>query len=192
MDNEQDRVMVQYMHMLESVRRNWQWFLFFGILLIILGMLAIGSSVAATLFSVVFLGSLLVIGGVTQVIHAIWTREWTGFFLSIVLGLFYVVAGLLFIFRPEASAVSLTLFIGAFCLIGGLFRLISAAVIRFNQWGWVFFNGIVTFLLGLLILADWPVSGLWVIGLFLGIDLIMIGCGWTLMALAVRAHNKQI
>jgi uncharacterized membrane protein HdeD (DUF308 family) len=190
--SEDERITMQYLHMIESVRRNWQWFLLFGILLVILGMVAIGSSAIATLFSVVFLGSLLVIGGVTQLIHAIWTREWSGFFLSIVLGLFYTVAGLLFIMRPETSAISLTLFIGAFCLIGGLFRLITSLAVRFDHWGWVCFNGLVTFLLGVLIISDWPISGLWVIGLFLGVDLILIGWSWILMALAVRSHNKRI
>jgi uncharacterized membrane protein HdeD (DUF308 family) len=87
---------------------------------------------------------------------------------------------------PLAAAESLTLMLAATFLIGGMYRMIVAAVERFPSWGWVLFNGIVTFLLGIAVWRQWPESGLWVLGMFVGIDLIMNGMTWSVLAVGVR------
>ncbi len=169
-----------------TLRQNWGWFLFLGIVLVLLGCVAIGSAVAVTVFSVFLFGLILIGAGVVKFVQGVWAREWSGVFVSVLLAVLYVVVGGLCIARPAVSAVSLTFLIAAFCLVAGLFRMLASAIARFNHWGWVFFNGFVTFILGFLILSDWPVSGLWVIGLFIGIDLILSGWSWIILSLGAR------
>lgn len=179
-------VFQQKLASVENIRRNWGWFLGFGIILIILGLLAIGSAAIVTDIYVMLLGIFLLIGGILQFIYAFWVRQWNGFFLSLLAGILYAVVGFLFVSHTTASAVSLTLLLAAFYIIGGLFRIIGSAMMRFDQWGWALFSGIVKFVLGLLIMLGWPQTGLWVFGLFIGIDLLFYGWFWVVLSLTVR------
>lgn len=168
---------------LPSAQKYWKWFLGIGILLILLGAVAIGYAKWATEVTVVLLGLLLLGAGILQMLSTTYASKWSGFPLALLLGLFYVIAGALCIFKPLQTASALSLLIAALLLIGGIFRLVSALRLRFDNWGWVVVNGLVSVFLGLLILAEWPASGIWVIGLFIGIDLIFIGCYWVRLSL---------
>jgi uncharacterized membrane protein HdeD (DUF308 family) len=170
----------------EEARKNWLWFLALGVLLVFLGIGVAGSAYYATIFSVFILGFFLFSAGVVQFIQGFMARRWSGLFLSLLLGALYLITGFLCITKPAQAAVSITLWIAALCLIAGLFRMIASLILRFDNWGWVFFNGAVTFILGMLIYSDWPVSGLWVIGTFIGVDLILSGWSWIVMALTAR------
>jgi uncharacterized membrane protein HdeD (DUF308 family) len=171
---------------LEEFRRNANWFLALGIILIILGTVALGSSIFVTLASMVFLGWLLVIGGAIEAVQAFWQRRWGGFFLHLLGGVLYVIVGLMIVANPQVGALALTLLIALFFLIAGAFRIIGSLTMRFPEWRWVLLNGVVTFLLGLLIWKQWPSSALWVIGLFIGIDLIFTGWSWVMLSLTAR------
>jgi len=171
---------------LERLRNNWGWFLTFGIVMIILGVLAIGASTVVTLASMVFLGALLLIGGVLQIAYAFSFRKWSGFFLSLLAGILYAVVGFLLIAHPTAGALSLTLLLAAFYIVGGLFRILGSLATRFEHWGWSLFSGAVALVLGLLIWLGWPETGLWVFGLFIGIDLLFYGWFWVMLALTAR------
>lgn len=177
---------VAYFKEIPNIHKYWGWFLFIGILLIALGALAIGHANWATEFTVVFLGFLLTVAGVFQVLNGFYTFKWAGFSLSLLLGLFYIIAGAFCIFKPIQSASGISLLIAALLIVGGLFRTISALNYRFDKWGWVVFNGLVAVFLGFLILAEWPASAVWVIGLFVGIDLVLMGCYWVKLSLAAR------
>lgn len=177
-----------YLRDIEDVREHWGWFLALGILLIVLGLGVIGSSFIATLFSVVILGIFLLGAGIVQIVQAFLARKWTGLFLSLLLGCLYLITGFLCVTRPGVAAISITLWIAALLFVAGLFRMLTALILRFDQWGWVFFNGLVTFILGALIYADWPVSGLWVIGLFVGVDLILSGWSWVVLSTTARKY----
>lgn len=179
-----------YLNEVEDIRRNWSWFFALGILLVILGIAVMSSSFFATVFSVVLFGLFLMGAGIVQVVQAFLARQWKGLFLSLLLGVLYLVVGFLCISRPAVTAINLTLWIAALCFVIGLFRMIYALLLRFDQWGWVFFNGLVTFILGLLIYSDWPFSGLWVIGLFIGIDLLLSGWSWILLSLSARSRLR--
>jgi uncharacterized membrane protein HdeD (DUF308 family) len=171
---------------LHELRRHWGWYLALGIALIILGIIALGNSLLATLASMLVLGWLLIIGGAIQIVQAFRTRDWGGFFLHLLAGILYVVVGVLAVVNPAVSALALTLLLASFFLVVGLFRIITALVMRFPSWGWALVNGIITLLLGILIWAEWPVSGLWVIGMFVGIEMILSGWSWVMLALAAR------
>ena len=176
---------------IREVRENWGWFFALGVFLIILGAGIIGSSYYVTIFSVVIFGIFLMSAGVIQIIQAFLARKWSGLFLLLFLGLLYIITGLFSIVHPVTAAVSVTLWIAAFCLLVGLFKMFTSMIIRFNQWGWVFFNGFITFLLGIMIYADWPLSGLWIIGLFIGVDLILAGWSWMILAFSSRTRSWE-
>jgi len=171
---------------IEQVRKHSTWFLVLGIALVIIGMIAIGSAVEMTIISVLFFGWLLIIAGAFEVVHGFRHRPWGGFFINLLGGVLYAVAGLVMIMNPARAAVTLTLLIAIILIIAGLFRLFVAFSTPLHHRGWLILNGAISILLGIMIWDAWPVSGLWVIGLFIGID--MIFDGWTeiMLALSVR------
>jgi uncharacterized membrane protein HdeD (DUF308 family) len=171
-----------------ELRRNWGWFLALGIVLVILGTIAIGSAFLMTIASVFFFGWLLIIGGVMEAIHAFWReKRWGGFFLDLLTGILYVVAGWMMVTNPQESALLLTLIIAMFLVFEGVFRIVAALAARYPHWGWVLFNGVISLLLGILIWRQWPYSGLWVIGLFVGIEMLLNG--WSLVMLSLTARK---
>lgn len=162
---------------------NWGWFLAFGIVLIVLGIVAIARSVAATVASMVFFGWILLFAGIIEFAHAFMVGHWAGFFQHILIALLFGITGALMAFRPVISAEAVTFVMSLFFLIGGLYQLLTSLWTHVPGWGWQALNGAVSAILGVLLLSQWPVSGLWVIGLFVGIDLIFYG--WALSALAL-------
>jgi uncharacterized membrane protein HdeD (DUF308 family) len=170
-----------------DIVHNWGWFLAFGIALVLLGVLAIVRSVAATVVSMLFFGWLLVIAAGIEVVQAIMVGKWAGLFHHWVGALLFGVLGALIVWRPLVTAEIVTLLMGAFFLVAGLFQLITPFLVSLPEWGWHALNGVITLVLGVLILAQWPVSGLWVIGLFVGIELIFYGGAWVALALRLRS-----
>jgi uncharacterized membrane protein HdeD (DUF308 family) len=186
MQTTQQNGLTFHFHKIDQLRKTWGWFLALGILLVILGCFAIAFSYYTTIFSVVIFGVVLFAAGVVQIVQAFLARQWSGLFLSLLLGILYVVTGFICLAKPGMAAVALTLWIAAFCFIAGIFKMATALISRFSQWGWVFFNGLITFLLGVIIFSEWPISGLWVIGLFVGIDLLLDGWTWILLSLGAK------
>lgn len=173
----------------DVVQRNWGWFLALGVLQIVLGMIAVGESFLMTIFSVVMLGWLLIIGGLSSVFHAFMERQWGGFLIDLLTGLFYCIAGFMMVANPGQAAVTLTLLIAMFLILGGAFRIVESLVGDLPHKPWVLLNGVVTFILGILIWRQWPSSGLWVIGLFVGIEMLLYG--WSLVMLATAARSMR-
>jgi uncharacterized membrane protein HdeD (DUF308 family) len=166
---------------LNSLRRNWGWYLALGVVQIILGVIAIVASSIATLVSVLIFGWLLVIGGILAVIHSFWRQRWSGFFVDLIVGLLYALAGLIMVSGPLPAALTLTLLIAGFLVVVGIFRIVVALTGDFTHRGWMLLNGVITLILGVLIWREWPLSGLWVIGLFF--------YGWSLVMLSIAAKN---
>lgn len=172
---------------IEEARRHWGRFVAIGVALVVLGTIGVATAGLLTLASVLFFGWLLVIGGVVVVVHAFGAQRWGGFFLQLAAGLLYLVVGGLMVARPEAGAVGLTLLLSAFLMVQGAFRSVAAMTGHVERRGWLLASGLITLLLGVMIWAEWPFSGLWVIGLFVGID--MIFYGWWLVALGLSARQ---
>lgn len=166
-------------------------FLILGIILVLLGILAIFGANYATLTSIIFFGILLAIGGVLQIIYAFWGREGHGFAQTLLSGLLYAIVGLVFITHPTASAVALTLLLAVFYTVSGIFKIVMSLTHRIAQWGWLLFSGIVSLGLGLLIWAEWPTIGLWLIGLFIGIDLIFVGWFWVMLGIMAKKLSQK-
>lgn len=172
-----------------SFSKNWCWFFIWGISLFILGILAISFAAFTTLLSVIFLGFILFISGAVIIIDTFtfWWRKWPGFFIHLIMGILYAIVGLILINNPVWGSVSLTLLLAVFYVIVGLFRIIYSQSIRLPKRGWSLFNGIIALILGGLILAQWPASSLFIIGLFVGIDLLFSGWGYMMAALSARS-----
>jgi len=174
---------------LPDFSRQWSLYLVWGILLTILGILAIGASVLTTLISIFILGLLLLIAGLVLLIDtfAFWWGKWNGFFLHFILSLLYLIVGIMIIKQPVFASISITLFLGIFYVIIGLYRIFMSSGIRSPRWGWALFNGIVSLILGIFILSSWPASGLFIIGIFIGVDLLFSGWTFIMASLAARA-----
>jgi uncharacterized membrane protein HdeD (DUF308 family) len=173
-------------HELEAIRGNWAWFVALGAILIIVGTIAVGMPILSTLASAVVFGSLLLLGGIAQLVGAFWTRDWSGFFISLLMGVLYVVLGLMFLRQPIEAIEAMTLFLACALMVGGLFRIIGSLMYQFPHWGWTLVGGVINLTLGIMIWQQWPAASLWVIGLFIGIDLIFTGWTWVVLALSVK------
>jgi uncharacterized membrane protein HdeD (DUF308 family) len=173
---------------LEEVKRNRGWYLALGILLVLLGTFAIGRTYLVTAVSVLFFGYLMIAAGAVQAAHAFWKeRGWGGFFVDLLMGLLYIVVGFMIVANPQAGALTLTLLIAMFLILDGVFHVVAALSVRYPNWAWMLLHGVVTLLLGIMIWRQWPLSGLWVIGLFVGIQMILNG--WSLVMLGMVVRN---
>ena len=171
----------------DELRKRWGWFVGLGILLVILGVIALGSSVVFTIASILFFGFLMFFVGVLQTLHSLVAKRWGGFFLDLVIGILNSAVGVMIIMYPEVAAEAATLLIAMFLIFGGIFRIVLALAIRFHHVFWLIAHGTINVMLGVLILRQWPLSGLWVIGLFIGID--MFCNGWSLVMLGLAARQ---
>ncbi|BDC35122.1 membrane protein [Candidatus Dependentiae bacterium Noda2021] len=169
------------------IHDRWLGLLGLGIFLLILGTIALGLSVYTTLASVLVLGGFLIAGGILQLIHSFYGKTWRGFIIDFVLGILNTVVGGLLVARPAEGALSLTLILAMLFLIAGFFKIGIAITRRMDHYGWVILSGVINIVLALLILAQWPNSGLWVIGAFIAIDLIF--SGWSYIMLALYANR---
>ena len=172
---------------IEEVRASWGWFLFLGIVLTILGVACIALDVSATFATVLVFGWILLISGVFALVHAFRIGTWSGFFLYLLSALFRGFTGYLLVRYPLAGAETLTLVLASFFIVGGLFRTIGSAMAKFPRWGWAVVSGVVSVVLGIMLLAQMPISGIWFIGFAIGVDLIFDGV--AMMGFASAIHS---
>ncbi len=171
---------------LQNIRQNWGWLLALGIVLIILGILALGSLVFAAIITLSILGWILFVSGLIQLVQTFWSRSWGGLSLHLLAGVLGIVVGLLIIFNPNTTILVLSFILAIFFIVSGLYRLFSAVIMRFPNWGWSFAYGFLAFLLGILIISLGPTVGFVIIGLFIGLELIFNGISWIAVALAAK------
>ena len=136
--------------------------------------------------TIIFFGTLLTIGGIVEVLYAFWVRKGEGFAQTLLSGIFYTTVGVLMLTHPTASAMGITLLLAAFYTVSGVFKIIISLATPVVQWGWLLLSGIISLALGCLIWAEWPTSGLWLIGIFIGIDLIFLGWFWIMLSLTSK------
>jgi uncharacterized membrane protein HdeD (DUF308 family) len=169
------------------LRAKWGWIVALGAVYLIVGFIALGSVVMATVASVLVVGVMMIIAGIAEVFSAFQVKSWGKFLLWALLGVLYIIAGFVTFENPLLAAALLTLILGASLVASGIMRIILAfSMKRETPWILVLVSAVITLLLGLLILAHWPVSSLYILGLFLGIDLIMAGAGWIGLGFGLR------
>ncbi|MGE0281333.1 MAG: HdeD family acid-resistance protein [Rhizobiaceae bacterium] len=172
---------------LVKARDKWGWFVTLGVLLLILGGIAFANLLVATVASVLFVGSMMLVGGIIEIIHAFGVRTWERFFYWFLSGLLYTVAGILAFYNPLLASSVLTILLAIALAASGGFR-IAFAMSHKNakNCGWIVAAGIISVLAGLLIAIGWPVNSLWVLGMFLAIDLVMQGWAFIAVGLALK------
>jgi len=172
---------------MEEIGNSWGWFLGLGILLMLLGAICMIGDVTATFATVLIFGWLLLISGIVALVHAFGTRNWSGFFLNLLSALFRGFTGYLLIRYPLAGAASLTLILASFFVVSGMFRAIAAGMMKFPRWRWVVFSGVVSVALGVILLAQMPLTSIWFIGFAIGVDLIFDGA--SLVGFGTAIHQ---
>jgi uncharacterized membrane protein HdeD (DUF308 family) len=176
---------------IRALRPRWGWIVAFGIISLLAGLIALaGSTMFATATAVYIVGFMMLFEGATEIVAAFNAKDWSHRILWLLLGALYVFAGIICLQNPFAAATILTLLLGFALIIGGLVRIFLATRMRQGTpWGWVVFSGLISFFLGIIIVAHWPVSSFFVLGIFLGVDLIFIGSGWIAVGMALKRHS---
>ena len=177
-----------------KMNKNWKLLLIIGALTLLLGIVGMGMNVTMTIVSIVYIGFFIILGGILHLIDAFIVDGWKNKLFGALIAVTYLIAGSLMIRYPAASAAWFTLFIAVFFLFVGAFRIFIGFQLRKENkaWAWTVVSGVTAILLGILIYAQWPVSGLWVIGLFVSIELIMQGISTITVAMAVRSLQRRV
>jgi len=128
---------------IDSLRHHWGWLLALGLAMLIVGVAAMIITPAATLATVLILGWLLLASGVIESISAFHARKWEGVFLHLIGGILGVVIGLIVVTHPVAGALAWTLLFASFLTVLGVFRIVAAIRMKFPNWGWAVFDGLI-------------------------------------------------
>jgi uncharacterized membrane protein HdeD (DUF308 family) len=155
-----------------------------GVLLIILGVVAIAMPAISTIFAETWVAVILASAGFAKLFYAYNTRESGGFIWKVLLGVLYIATGVMLLIYPSTGILTLTLLIGGFLLTEGVFESILAFKVRPQRnWAWVLGNGIITLVLGAMILFQWPFNAPWLIGTLLGVSVLFTGVSRTMLSL---------
>jgi uncharacterized membrane protein HdeD (DUF308 family) len=178
----------------EVLRSKWIWLLLAGIALVAVGMIAAINVVLATVASILFIGAMMIVGGIAQLAHAFQVKTWKQSLLWVLVGALYVVAGLLAFMNPLLASAAFTLMFALSVIAAGVVRIVAGFQIRPEaNWGWLVAAGVLTLLVGVLLLAGWPVNSLWIIGFLLAFDLIFHGVALAMFAIALRkGHTTAV
>jgi uncharacterized membrane protein HdeD (DUF308 family) len=172
-----------------AVRQHWKAFLFEGILLVILGFAAIIVPPLASLAVTIFLGWLFLVSGIAGLAATFWARAMPGFWWSLASAVLAIIAGLILLARPIQGTATLTLVVGVYFLAEGVATILYALEHRREvsaRWSWLLIAGLFDIVIAGLIIAGWPQSAAWAIGLLVGINLLFGGASLIGMALGVR------
>jgi uncharacterized membrane protein HdeD (DUF308 family) len=181
MDNQNNPVIPQIP--VPPVSRGWA--VAGGLAMILLGFISLGDQFVSTAFVATFIGCILMFGCAFHLIKTFTIAGWKSHLWYAIVAIAYGVAGYVFIAHPFKAAIAFTLFLGWAILIGGIFRCFLAFRMRHHRGaGWVLFSAAISILLGGLIISQWPATGLYILGLFLGIELIFAGVGWLGLGLS--------
>ncbi|MGB7556512.1 MAG: DUF308 domain-containing protein [Candidatus Korobacteraceae bacterium] len=170
-----------------AVKRASGWSIALGVLMIILGIIAILAPWEFGLLIVLVVGWAAIFNGAAQLIYAFRAHSGGRAILEAILGLIYIVAGIYLLMHPAGGLLALTLLLACFLLVYGIVALVLAFHMRpLRGWIWILVDAIVTILLGILIWAHWPLNTEWVVGTLFGISIIMSGVTRLMIAMAFR------
>ncbi len=172
---------------LAPLRAKWGWIVALGVVYLVAGLIALGSVVSATVATVFVVGIMMLIAGVAEVISAFQVKTWGRFIFWLALGILYIIAGFVAFENPLLTAVWLTFILGVALVASGLVRIFLGFNMQHGSpWIWVVASGVITLILGVIILAHWPVSSLYTLGIFLGVDLVFAGASWIGLGMGLR------
>jgi uncharacterized membrane protein HdeD (DUF308 family) len=175
----------------ERLRAQRGWIVAFGAFCALLGLVALVLTDVATIASVLVIGIFMAAAGIVEIVIGLRTRTWGRMLLWEATGLLYLIAGLFAIAMPAPASVIITLMLGAGLLATGVLRVfLGTKMVGSPARSAIIGSGIVTMLLGLLIVLSWPSSSIVVLGTLLGIDLLVYGLGWILFGYRLGIHRS--
>lgn len=176
---------------LPNIGVKWGWFMALGIALLIIGFIAGIYVLAASVVAAIYVGILMVFGGVAQIFQAFNVKGWGQFFLWLIAGIIYLLAGFICFYSPLEAVIVLAFVLGFFLILSGALRIaIGFQNKGITGSGWIITAGILSALLGLLILIGWPANSAYIIGIIIAIDLIFQGWGCIAFALGLKAIQR--
>ncbi|MFL3656326.1 MAG: HdeD family acid-resistance protein [Halioglobus sp.] len=174
-----------------ELKKNWAWMLSLGIVMVILGTIGLGMTVLFNEIVVMYFGFLLLFGSGVQLMQAFRAEAWKGRFWHILIALMYIAGGIIAVTEPVVAGMTLALLIAWTLIVIGVLRLVMAFQMRgANGWLWTLLGGVLSVALGIMIMNEWPQSGLWVIGLFVAIEILF--AGWSQIMIALAAKNYSV
>jgi uncharacterized membrane protein HdeD (DUF308 family) len=173
----------------EAIRSHWVLFLIQGVIMIILGILAVGEPMVATIAVTLFAGWLFLFSGIVGLAGIFTARQVPGFWWALITAILAILVGIYLIWRPLAGTLSLTLAVGAFFGAQGIVQIITAIGHHkvLNSWMWMLITGVANVILALIIWGGFPGTAEWVLGLLFGINLLLWGFSLVMTAIACRA-----
>ncbi len=169
-----------------GLRNNWMTFVILGAVLVVMGIIALSYSVIASVAVAVVLGCCLLVGGAFTIAGAFFNQSWGGFFVSLLSGILELAVGFLILSNPFDAVIVCSLVIAVVFFVEGLFRIVGSIAGQFQHWFIMLLGGIINVLLGVIIWQGMPWTGLTVIGILLGINLIASGVAYVLIGLRAR------
>ena len=171
-----------------DIKKGVNGSLWIGILLIVLGIVAVAQPAVSTLFAETWFAWILISAGSAKLGYAFQTRNSGGFIWKLLLSILYIATGLMLFISPLKGTLTLTLLLGSFLLAEGVFNLILAFRLRPQQnWTWVLSDGIITLLLGGIIWFQWPFNAPWIIGTLVGVSVLSTGISRVMLSLNSRS-----
>ncbi len=175
-----------------DLAKHWGWLLALGIVSVILGTIGFFASFAMTLATIYIFGVLILLDGGFQLAQSFFCLGWKSVVWHILIALLYLAAGIIILQDPLLASMTFTLIIAAILIGVGILRAIMAFQMRAHAgWYWPLLSAVISILLGGLIVAQWPYSGFWVIGLFVAVELLFAGWGYIFVALAARKAARE-
>lgn len=171
-----------------DIRKSTGWVIALSIALIVLGILAILLPGIASAFFTSVIGWITLISGAVMIVQSFQSKPVRGFWLNLITGVLYAIAGLYILFNLRDALLALTFAFGILFIVEGIYTIIMAFVHRSgHRLSWlVALNGVITLILGIMVLNRFPYSAIWLIGLYVGISLLMTGSSLLTAALAIR------
>jgi uncharacterized membrane protein HdeD (DUF308 family) len=164
-----------------------------GLLIFALGVLCLVAAGVAGFASILLFGALLLVAGVLEIFSAVRERKHGRQSLShFLVGLLSIVVGGLFLLRPAVGLAALTLLLAGYFFADGLFRSVTSLLDRYEGWGWDFFSGAVSVVLGVIVFSQWPISALWVVGVLVAVQLMMRGLLVMSVSMALRRELRTV
>jgi len=171
-----------------EIKKSAGMLTFFGILMVIFGILAMGSPFVAGLAVVWYFGVMLVVGGIFRVIYAFKAQSLGAGIWAIVVGFLTVFAGFALLGRPLMGLAIMTLILAVYFIIEGITEIIYAIQVKPEiGWGWALVGGIISLALGVMIWRAYPAPAVWLIGVLVGIHLLFHGLAMLGIGAAARA-----
>jgi uncharacterized membrane protein HdeD (DUF308 family) len=171
-----------------AIHAHWKLFLVQGVLMLVLGTLAIALPNISTLEIELLIGWLFIVGGLVRTVTLFKRRHLPGFWLSFFIAVLAAVLGILLVARPLRGVLTLTLLMVVFFVIEGIGSIVIAMDFRrhLNSWAWTLVSGLINLCLAYMIWKGWPNTAKWVMGLFVGINMIFVGIPLIFAAIAAR------